>query len=379
MIKHKETSVLLMFLLTCGLCGIKAVSADESPHESGFVCPPCYHVESLFETEVYDHDGPCPICGMNLVEHPTLLDSYKTGIHAGSGNFLLKQGISHPERPIPVFYHRPAGFGPDSPILLVIPGAGRNAWSYRDAWIDVSEAHDVLVLAPAYAEDQYDFAAYHMGGIISDLELRNVDPGSDGATPSRYHLNDEDIVFEVNNDPGEWIFRDFDVIFRHVVEATESRQDSYDIFGHSAGGQILHRLAIFNPDSSAARIIAANSGFYTVPTHELPLPFGLGGIEVSNDDRVKAFSKSLVLLLGEADNESETRGTMLHTPIADRQGLGRLSRGKFFYRESREAAESLGADFNWRIELVVGVGHDFRLMSQAAAEYLYGASDARRD
>ena len=75
------------------------------------------------------------------------------------------------------------------------------------------------------------------------------------------------------------------------------------------------------------------------------------------------------------DNEHETRGTMLHTPTADRQGLGRFSRGRYFYRKSMEAARLLDTDFKWRLEVVEDVGHDFRRMSQAAVDYLHAAPD----
>ncbi len=375
----KMATVLLTLLCAFGSGGFVVSFASEPPRAGGYVCPLCYHVDNLFDSEMYEHDGECPICGMNLIERRTLLDADKINLHPGSGSFLLKAGLAHPDKPIFVFYHKPASFGPDSPILLVIPGAGRNGWAYRDAWIDASETHNVLVLAPYYGAEQYDFAAYHMGGVISDFELRNVELEPDGSAPSRYYLNDEDIVFEPNNDQDEWIFRDFDLIFRHAVAATGSRQDSYDIFGHSAGGQILHRLTIFKPDSNVRRIIAANSGIYTLPIRELSLPFGLGGTEISDEDLAMSFSKNLVLLLGGTDDENETRGTMLHTPLADQQGPDRLSRGRYFYRESQQAAESMGAAFNWRLKVVEGVGHDFRSMGEAAAEYLYGASAAQHE
>jgi pimeloyl-ACP methyl ester carboxylesterase len=376
--RPKMKTLMLTVLCTYGFSGFVTSFASEPPPAGGYVCPPCYHVDNLLDTEIYEHDGECPVCQMSLIERRTLLDIDKVKLHAGSGNFLLKAGLAHPDKPIFVFYHKPAGFGPDSPMLLVIPGAGRNGWAYRDAWIDASETHNVLVLAPYYADDLYDFAAYHMGGVISDLELRNVELEPDGSAPSRYILDDEDIVFEPDNDPDEWIFGDFDAIFRHAVTATGSRRDTYDIFGHSAGGQILHRMAIFRPDSKADRIVAANSGFYTLPTHEASLPFGLREMKVSDQNLALAFSKDLVLLLGEADNENETRGTMLHTPLADQQGPGRLSRGRYFYRESQQIADSMGAAFNWRLEIVEGVGHDQRLMGRAAAEYLYGDSGSRK-
>ena len=47
------------------------------------------------------------------------------------------------------------------------------------------------------------------------------------------------------------------------------------MFGHSAGGQVLHRLAIFRPNNKADRILASNSGWYTIPTITNIFPTGL--------------------------------------------------------------------------------------------------------
>ena len=44
----------------------------------------------------------------------------------------------------------------------------------------------------------------------------------------------------------------------------------------------------------------------------------------------------------------------------------------------RRRAEVLGVPFSWRLEVVDGVGHDYRRMGEAAAEYLYGAEAGRR-
>lgn len=62
---------------------------------------------------------------------------------------------------------------------------------------------------------------------------------------------------------------------------------------------------------------------------------------------------------------------MLHTPAVDNNGLGRYERGRHFYQYSRTQAESMNADFNWSLEVVTGVGHDYRKMGEAAAKLLY--------
>lgn len=373
----------LMLLIVLASCGPEP-SADQSPAgdqglaaadqgvpaaddpTAPYMCPIC----DVHEPLVFHEDGTCPVCGMRLIERP---DSSQIGvahIHAGSGNFLLEGGVGHADRLITVFYHRPASFTPDSPILIVVPGTGRNANDYRDAWIEASEAHGVLLLSPMYAEADYDFAAYHLGGVLSDLNL-DASTGK-GEGPNEVTLDENRFTFRVSPDPESWIFGDFDRVFETVAQAVGSSRDRYDIFGHSAGGQILHRMALFHPGSKADRILAGNSGFYTLPDPETRLPFGLEDAPLAAEDIGAAFDQPLVLFLGEEDNEAETGGTLLRSPTVDRQGTHRLARGRYFYEFGRRAAERLGVPFRWTLEVVPGVGHDFRGMSRAAAEYLYG-------
>lgn len=284
----------------------------------------------------------------------------------GSFTFLARRGDN--EIPIPVFYYQPADFGKTSPVLVVVPGAGRDGDEYRDAWIGPSDKYGVLVLSPMYPDPPFKFADYHMGGVIKNLELRNVQIQEH---PSVYRIKDEDILYDINRNRDEWLFADFDRIFEVAVETTGSTQAQYDMFGHSAGGQILHRYVIFHPGSKANRILASNSGFYTLPSFDVALPLGIKDTGLTDAGLAGTFNEKLVLFLGELDNENETRGTHLRTPVADSHGIGRYARGRYFLKESKKIAESLGADFNWSLEVVPGVGHDFRKMSTAAAVYLY--------
>ena len=61
------------------------------------------------------------------------------------------------------------------------------------------------------------------------------------------------------------------------------RLEGYYLYGHSAGAQFVHRhLAFIGAGGSPLRVIravAANAGFYTAPTFEVPFPFGFGGTE----------------------------------------------------------------------------------------------------
>lgn len=275
-----------------------------------------------------------------------------------------------------VHYARPQSFTASSPILLVIPGAGRNSDDYRDAWIDAACASGTLVAALGYPEAHYDFAAYNMGGTISGLQFDNPQFARASETATTITLDDADIRFDVVTNRSDWIFDDFERVFDHLVQATASEQATYDIFGHSAGGQILHRMAIFAPQSRARVIIAANSGFYTFPDLSLALPSGLQGTGLSQTDVSQAFGADLVLMLGALDNDDEAGGTMLHTPYIDQlQGVGRLERGRRFFAYAQDEAKRVEAVFNWQVQVIDGVGHNYKAMSAAAAEYLMHLAD----
>ena len=143
------------------------------------------------------------------------------------------------------------------------------------------------------------------------------------------------------------------------------------MFGHSAGAHILHRFALIYPLSKADRMLASNAGSYTLPNTNKSIPFGLKNTGTDDESLKKSFKKELVLFLGELDNEDDKSGKLLRSRSTDRQGTHRLARGKYFYDNSMETAKMLKTKFNWKIEIVDGVGHDQRKMAEAAAMYLY--------
>lgn len=332
-----------------------------------YICPPC---GCAMDGEEFASPGACPACGMTLQPKNPRFEPDE--LAPGSGLFLAGGGRGREGARIGVHYHRPESFRPDSPILLVIPGSGRNGAEHRDAWIQDADAAGVFVAALAYAEADYDIAAYQMGGVIKDLVVRNMPAGPDGEPPSRLYLRDEDISFALNLDSGAWLFNDFDRIFGLIAAAVGSTRTRYDLFGHSAGGQILHRCVVFHPRSGADRIVASNAGMYTMPDPSLPPLAGIQGFGLSEASLRESYGCDLTLLLGELDNDDETRGEMVHTPSFDRFGDDRLSRGRAFFQIGQDRARALGTPFNWTLQTVPGVGHDFRAMGRAAARRLYG-------
>ncbi len=335
------------------LLAISTLGAKSQSRVDQYICPPC---DMSCDDLIFEEDGVCPHCGMSLIMKTEDSMVNMLRLRSGAGNFLVEGGKGKEEKPVKVFYYRPEKLSVSTRVLMLLPGAGRNAYSYRDTWIEYAEKHNLLVLALEYSLEHYpEFWNYNLAGMIKDVQLNK----------DRTDIQEYKIVTE----PSLWLFGDFDRIFDLCRDELQLESESYDMFGHSAGGQLLHRLAIFQQDSKAERILAANSGWYTLVSEDKNFPLGLKltdqGISMVN------FSKELVVLLGQRDDANETRGELRHTSALDQQGLHRLARGKYFFRQSKKEAESLGLEFNWKLEIIPRVGHDYRRMSRAAASYLY--------
>ena len=333
-----------------------------------YVCPPC---DKSCDLLYFSEAGLCPHCKMKLI--PKIKSSWpdigEISIKEGKGYFLISTNSKKEKRLLKVSYYKPSQFNKKSKILIVIPGAGRNADSYRDAWIEHSEKFSVLVLSVMYSEFDYKFDDYHLCGLIENSNSNEVFQKTTNSNLAT--LDEENYEFDVIKDQKNWIFDDFDRIFQSVIENIETDQSLYDLFGHSAGGQILHRMALFSSKSMANRIIAANSGFYTLPDPKENFPFGINNFEFDDQYLKTSFQKRLFVMVGELDNQDEKRGTLLRSVSADAQGHHRLERGKYFYNFSKEKAESLDMDFNWKFYSIPNVGHNHKKMANSAARILY--------
>ena len=293
----------------------------------------------------------------------------------GAGSFTLPGRVG--ER-IGVHYYRPKSVLPGSPILLVIPGAGRNGDDYRNAWLAAARKHNFLIASLTFPEEAFDFAKYNLGGVATTVEFKSA--SFEQVTPRAVsvRLKDEDWSIGLAPDRSDFIFGHIDAAFDFIKKATGSTRTTYDVFGHSAGGQLLHRMAIFTFDTRADRIVAANSGFYTLLDQDAYFPLGLAGLFGSSEPVIESdwleivLARNLTILLGENDNSDAAGGTLLHTPLVDRQGLSRLERGKTFYEHAKRTSQEIDAPFKWTLQTVPDIGHDYIGMSAAAAEYLYG-------
>lgn len=248
--------------------------------------------------------------------------------------------------PLRVHHHRPRASGPRTPIAFILHGASRNADHYRDNWIAESNARGLIVAAPEFDAARFPSSlAYNLGGLAEAGERYRANPS--GA------------------------FTALEPLFDELKARTGSRVPTYGLFGHSAGGQFVHRFALFAGRTRARPMVAANSGWYTTADLRTSFPYGLGGTGLTERDLRTAFAKPLVILLGTADLD-RVDDNFRKTPEAEAQGATRLERGRRFFAAAQAEALRLRAPFRWRLEYAPGIAHDNAGLAPYAASLLFG-------
>lgn len=276
------------------------------------------------------------------------------GAHAvvrpGRGVFTFDGYEPLEDRPVRIFYEAPPGDLDTAQILVVIPGHGRDAESYRDDWHRYVDDEHVVVLVPEFSEDDYPgVSSYNLGNLVDE----------DG------HWTPTD----------EWSFRLVDAMFSFVADQLSSSQRTYALFGHSAGGQFVHRMIEFMPDNHVGRAVAANAGWYTMPQDDVDFPYGLAGSPVDEKSLGPAFAQHLTVLLG-ADDIDPHASNLRRDDEADRQGETRLARGLAYYAAARATATERSLRFRWRLSVVPGLAHSHTDMAEAAAPLLLRETSA---
>ena len=263
----------------------------------------------------------------------------------GASQYTFSDPRGGSKRAITVNVHRPAAFTAQAPILLVMHGLKRNGAEYRDYWRDEAEKRGILVVAPEFSAAQYAHPhQYNYGAMCR----------ADG-TPEPHD---------------EWLFPVVDAVFKDVRARAGSKRERYVLFGHSAGAQLVHRLVTFGWSPSIERAAAANAGSYTLPARGEAFPFGLDGTPVTDADLRTLFSRPMVILLG--DRDQDTADVHLpREPEAMRQGPHRFARGLRYMEVARREAARLGVPLAWRLAIAPGVAHSGHDMAPFAARELF--------
>lgn len=152
------------------------------------------------------------------------------------------------KKSIKVWTYKPQDWKNEDKIVFVMHGGGRNADDYLDAWVKIAKKNNLFIVAPEFVSkfSKYKTNDYQEGNLFT--------------------------FFLTKNPKEEWAYTVVENIFDHIKAVNGITNEHYDIFGHSAGGQFVHRMVLLMPESRIGTAIAANSGFYSLPNESLEYP-----------------------------------------------------------------------------------------------------------
>ncbi|MGI9433869.1 MAG: hypothetical protein ACR2Q4_03415 [Geminicoccaceae bacterium] len=137
------------------------------------------------------------------------------------------------------------------------------------------------------------------------------------------------------------------------------------LFGHSAGGQLLSRVAAYCPPTDIDRIVISNPSVYVAPSLTEMAPHGFAKLFGSEEALIRLQSyvaQPISIYLGCDDIGAKD---LVGNPAARRQGMHRLERGRSVFRQAEALARTQGWHFGWRLVEVANVGHSSRGMLAA--------------
>jgi hypothetical protein len=252
-----------------------------------------------------------------------------------------------PDRPIMLRAARPRRYSPETPVLFVHHGVQRNGGDYRDYWLPLVDAAQLLVVVPEFSWSAFPEAAWYNYG-------NRVD--ADGRAKPRT----------------EWTYGVPERVFAALRQQAVTAAQRYASFGHSAGGQFVHRMISLGFRDRVIVAATANAGTYAMPDPGVAFPYGLGNTGLDDTALRALLAFRLMVFAGTAD--IDTSGEHFpHNDEAMRQGPTRYARAHAYHAAAHETARVRGVPCNWTITDVPDVGHDGDKMSVAAAPILAAA------
>ena len=252
-----------------------------------------------------------------------------------------------PDRPLVLHAARPRQYDAATPVLFAHHGVRRNGRDYRDYWLDLVDEARVLAIAIEFPEASFpEYLWYHFGNLHT----------KDG-TP---------------NPREAWTFGIDVRLFEQLHAQGVTSRQSYGLFGHSAGGQYVHRMLSFGFRDEVAVAVSANAGTYAMPDLSTPWPFGLGETDVDTEGLRALLAFPITVMAGTEDVLTTGR-FFPKGPRSMRQGATRYERAQNYVQSGHAAAAALHTSCAWKVIDVPGVGHDGKGMSAAAGPVVAAA------
>lgn len=200
-------------------------------------------------------------------------------------------------------------------------GVLRDGGRYREEWRGLTEKHGLIIVVPRF-------------GRIGFPTTGPNNLGNTGDEKGRRNLR------------SQWSFSAIEPLFDEIVCCVAGKQRGYALYGHSAGGQFVHRYAAFADLPGLELAAAANSGWCTMP-NATAFPYGWGGNATGLVPPAKAFLRPITILLGTEDIDRDDPN-LCNNEQADQHGLTRFARRHCFLATARERAGTFVPP-GWRI------------------------------
>ncbi|CAM3390343.1 hydrolase [Bordetella sputigena] len=261
--------------------------------------------------------------------------------HAGRNAIPYIDEDRNSDRPFTLNTYRPYGYTPDRPVVFVQHGVLRNGDDYRDFWVPAADKHKLLIVAPTFSNEIWPgVESYNNGRVFTPSG--NVRPVS------------------------AWTYVLVERIFNDLRTAGVTEVEQAYLFGHSAGGQFVHRLMSSQSHAPFKAVTIGNPGWYTLPTFDHAYPEGLDGVGLTQDHLVRLLGYPMTILAGDQDIVTDDPN-LPSEPAAKRQGPHRYARAHNYFEAGKREATRLGVPFNWTLQSVPGIGHDGKAMSAVCA------------
>ena len=264
----------------------------------------------------------------------------------GEGVFTYADYAPYSDKPIDVHYFIPSdGDAATMPILFVMQGADRG-WTYlMKTWKQDAQKYRFIVVIPVFTKEFYPVEEYQEMGVFAE----------DGTL----------------NAPERTTAILIDKLFERFRDDIGGRQQRYSFYGHSAGGQFVHRALLLHDSPYVERSVVGSPGWYTFPDNsEMRYPYGVTDLPYINEDDLRRFvTREAWVQVSDGDTLRES--FLRKTPEAELQGRNREERGKSFYASLCKTAADLGVENGWKFVEEHNVAHHSSGMGKRAVKYLF--------
>jgi pimeloyl-ACP methyl ester carboxylesterase len=237
--------------------------------------------------------------------------------------------------------YKPSCSNPD--ILIVNHGSSRN--TYMSGGRVLADRECLVIVAPIFPDSRYSSRTYQRGGIVNS---------SGSIVSSR-----------------GWTTRFEEAVVEWALSEVSGSPDVY-LFGFSAGGQFLSRVAAYDPVPGVRRYVVSSPSTHVLPSLTEDVPYGFDGFSNASNMLRAYLALPLTILVGEDDDDPNS-SALAKGPAAMRQGEDRLERAINTFERGEDVAQAHGWTFNWRLVIASEVAHSGSSMLRADADELESA------